>query len=463
MRGIMNELMIKAVDLGKLYHIGLRPTLGNIALGGAKRLLKDPKMIFSRSLFEVDGRDSFWALKDVSFEVYKGERFGILGRNGAGKSTLLKLISGLTQPTEGYAEMFGEPTLLASVGAGMSAEMTGRENIYINGAVLGAEKSEIDEKFDEIVTFAELERFIDMPVKFYSNGMFSRLGFSVCVHLVRSVVLLDEVLMAGDEAFRIKSIEKIKSIAVDEGRTVILVSHAMKMHKDICQRCLLLVHGEVAALGNTDEVLEQYQRIIKGAQPESPCGQTMGSERSTVPVKNSIGTHGEQPNGIDNSPRDSEESSTANEKHAVSINRVSITGEDGNLSSEFVPSQRIQILIEYELSTTLFSSRLKLAVKTANGIIAFTSNDTDVDPDIGRIRPAGSYISKVIIPQRWLSPGEYFVTVIIYSDQLRKIYDQSDTAGFQIGNDGRIHSYVDDKIGSGVFEPVLKWDTVWEK
>jgi lipopolysaccharide transport system ATP-binding protein len=205
--------------------------------------------------------DIIWALKDVSFEVKRGEVIGIIGKNGSGKSTLLKILSRITEPTEGSAEIRGRVSSLLEVGTGFHRELTGRENIYLNGSILGMRKWEIDKKFDEIVSFAEIEKFIDTPVKHYSSGMYVRLAFAVAAHLEPEILLVDEVLAVGDAAFQKKCLGKMGDIA-KEGRTVLFVSHNMATILSLCNRAYLLNNGHIVCNGVTDEVVDRYMQNI---------------------------------------------------------------------------------------------------------------------------------------------------------------------------------------------------------
>jgi ABC-type polysaccharide/polyol phosphate transport system ATPase subunit len=211
--------------------------------------------------------EAIWALKDVSFEVREGEAVGIIGRNGAGKSTLLKVLSRITEPTEGAVDLYGRVGSLLEVGTGFHPELTGRENIYLNGAILGMKRVEIDRKFDEIVAFSEIEKFLDTPVKHYSSGMYVRLAFSVAAHLEPEILVVDEVLAVGDVAFQKKCMGKMGNVA-QEGRTVLFVSHNMDAVKKLCPRAMLLTDGYKETEGDTDEVVARYLRF--GADQLSP-------------------------------------------------------------------------------------------------------------------------------------------------------------------------------------------------
>lgn len=212
--------------------------------------------------------DEFWSLKDVSFTVEKGERVGILGLNGAGKSTLLKVIAGVFKPTEGTVKRNGKIAPLLELGAGFDKEYTGRENIYLYGAVLGYSKKFIDEKFDEIVQFSELGEFIEVPVKNYSSGMKSRLGFSIATVVSPKILILDEVLSVGDARFRKKSEKKIKSM-FDSGVTVLFVSHSLAQVKRLCNKAMILDHGKLIAYGDIEEVAPIYQEMLDNCKDAS--------------------------------------------------------------------------------------------------------------------------------------------------------------------------------------------------
>jgi lipopolysaccharide transport system ATP-binding protein len=250
----MSELAIRVEELSKEYRIGLRKRRHDT--------LRDQLTDGLRALFRRNGqvyppRETMWALKDVSFEVREGEMVGIIGHNGAGKSTLLKILSRITEPTSGCARIQGRVGSLLEVGTGFHPELTGRENIYLNGAILGMKRTEIERKFDEIVAFAEVERFIDTPVKHYSTGMYLRLAFAVAAHLEPEILLVDEVLAVGDAAFQKKCLGKMEGVA-KEGRTILFVSHNMAAIKSLCTRAILLAGGHVVCDGSVDEVVDSY-------------------------------------------------------------------------------------------------------------------------------------------------------------------------------------------------------------
>src|SRR5580692_5098064 len=269
----MNKIAIHVDSLGERYRIGareryhtMRDRLTN-ALNAPARWLSSNGAEASRN-----GPTHFWALRDVSFELKEGEVLGLIGRNGAGKTTLLKILSRVTQPTVGRAEIRGRVGSLLEVGTGFHPELTGRENTYLNGAILGMGKKEIDRKFDEIVAFAEVEDFIDTPLKHYSTGMQMRLAFAVAAHLEPETLLIDEVLAVGDLAFQKKCLGKMSEVA-SGGRTIIFVSHQLNQIRRLCEKVIWLDHGKIFQSGPTPEVTGAYEAsmsrrsaVLKGTQ-----------------------------------------------------------------------------------------------------------------------------------------------------------------------------------------------------
>ena len=258
----MSDIVIRAENLSKRYRIGERERYLALRACPRPRCVRPASACFSAQKPHSPNGDAthIWALKDVSFEVHQGEVVGIIGRNGAGKTTLLKILVQVTIPTEGRARLKGRVGSLLEVGTGFHPELTGRENVYLSGAILGMRKNEIERKFDEIVAFAEVEKFLDTPLKHYSSGMQVRLAFAVAAHLDPEILIVDEVLAVGDAAFQKKCIGKMGSVA-SQGRTVILVSHNMGAIQQLTQRCLLLEGGRVVVVGESGPVMARYQEI----------------------------------------------------------------------------------------------------------------------------------------------------------------------------------------------------------
>src|SRR5690242_14087330 len=247
----MTDIAIRVEGIGKLYRVGERESYQHLrdVLAGAFRSRRNGKR---------GSKDSIWAVKDVSFEVQQGEVIGLVGRNGAGKSTLLKLLSRITEPTEGRAVLRGRVASLLEVGTGFHPELTGRENIYLNGSILGMSRNEIRKKFDQIVSFSEIEQFLDTPVKRYSSGMYVRLAFAVAAHLEPEILIVDEVLAVGDARFQKRCLGKMQEVSQGGGRTVLFVSHNMQAVSTLTSRCVLMNKGRVSMVGPTPEVVSQY-------------------------------------------------------------------------------------------------------------------------------------------------------------------------------------------------------------
>jgi lipopolysaccharide transport system ATP-binding protein len=264
----MNSLAIRVENLGKQYRIGGRPG----AYSTIRETLRDSFLKPVRRLKTLahgygasDAPETFWALKNVSFEVDQGDVVGIIGRNGAGKTTLLKILSRVTRPTEGRAQLFGRVGSLLEVGIGFHQELTGRENIYLSGAIMGMKKHEINRKFDQIVAFSGVEDFIDTPVKRYSSGMYTRLAFSVAAHLDPEILIVDEVLAVGDMAFQEKCLGKMSDVA-QSGRTVLFVSHNMSAISILCPTAILIEEGQIKFRGQSSETIARYIDLMRSAQ-----------------------------------------------------------------------------------------------------------------------------------------------------------------------------------------------------
>ena len=268
----MSDLAIRVDTLSKRYRIGAaerrHTTLRDLIADAARKPWRGLKgLLRANGEPRISAKEWVWALKSVSFEVRRGEVVGIIGRNGAGKSTLLKVLTRITEPTEGFVELHGRVGSLLEVGTGFHPELTGRENIYLNGAILGMKRNEIARKFDEMVAFAEISRFIDTPVKRYSSGMYLRLAFSVAAHLEPDILLVDEVLAVGDAAFQKKCLGKLGGVA-SEGRTVLFVSHNLGQLRRLCERGVLLSQGKCLDVGSIDDVIIEYQKALLESPPD---------------------------------------------------------------------------------------------------------------------------------------------------------------------------------------------------
>ena len=276
----MTDLAIRCENLYKRYEIGSPERYQTLR----EALSRSPFRRFKTQ----NGNGHIWALKDVSFEIERGEVVGIIGLNGAGKSTLLKILSRITAPTRGCAKIHGRVGSLLEVGTGFHSELTGRENIYLNGAILGMRKAEIDRKFDEIVAFAEVEKFLDTPVKRYSSGMYVRLAFGVAAHLETEVLLVDEVLAVGDAQFQKKCFDKMREIGT-QGRTILFVSHNMSAVRSICAQALIVEKGAVVAHGEINQTVDQYLAGINASDSRTEAVETNNFSLSSVEIESAAG------------------------------------------------------------------------------------------------------------------------------------------------------------------------------
>jgi len=380
----MSSSIIKVENLGKRYRIG-----GSVGRYGYKMLRETimdiPKALFRRFRGGHAYQDEIiWALKDVSFEVKKGEVVGIIGRNGAGKTTLLKILTRITEPTEGYAEIHGRVGSLLEVGTGFHPELTGRENIFLNGAILGMKRVDIKKKFNEIVAFAEIEKFIDTPVKRYSSGMYVRLAFAVAAHLEPEILLVDEVLAVGDIEFQKKCLGKMGDIG-REGRTVVLVSHNMPSIVNLCQCAVLLDVGKVVKDGQVAEVVQYYLATARSAG-----GEVVWPDPAQAPGNDIV------------------------HLHAARILQDGIEGPtaDVDISKEVL----IQITYWNLREGALLYPAIWLRDKMGTFVLA-SSNHKSIsltdDPWCGRPYPIGLFQSICRIPGSFLNEGLYSVTVIV--------------------------------------------------
>jgi len=283
------EPIIEVKNVGKKYnirqnqgkYIALRDVLMTI-IKSPFRFLKEK----AKHTTGISGREDFWALKDVSFNIQPGEIIGVIGSNGAGKSTLLKILTGITPPTTGEIKMRGRVASLLEVGTGFHPELTGRENIFLNGAILGMHKKEIAQKFDEIVAFSGIEKFLDTPVKYYSSGMYVRLAFSVAAHLEPDILLVDEVLAVGDAEFQKKCLGKMEEVTTKHGRTILFVSHNMSAIQRLCTKTILLKKGQIEKIGNTDEVISYYLGNTDSKRPEVSWEKTKAPQDEVARLSN---------------------------------------------------------------------------------------------------------------------------------------------------------------------------------
>lgn len=367
-----SEPIITISGIGKKYNIAHRRG-GYIALRDVMmNVIKSPFSFLKSKAKQVAGietKEEFWALKDLNFEVNKGEVIGIIGRNGAGKSTLLKILSQITPPTTGEIKIRGRVGSLLEVGTGFHPELTGRENIFLNGAILGMTRNEIANKFDQIVEFSGIEKFLDTPVKYYSSGMYVRLAFSVAAHMEPDILIVDEVLAVGDAEFQKKCLGKMEEVTKQEGRTILFVSHNMGAINRLCAKTIILDKGKIVFYGNTKEAIEIY----------------MNNEHS-IDGKN-----------LKLFPYVAKD---------IIINDFFVS-QDGVKTNHINNDRPFEIKIEFETLKNLDSFRIGIFVKNAIGDTIIRSLSPDWNPDVEKIEK-GSHQATLIFPEKLLMNGDYF-------------------------------------------------------
>jgi lipopolysaccharide transport system ATP-binding protein len=424
----MSDIVIRCEGISKRYEIwerepylALRDTLTDVLYAPARRLRA---LLRGRSPASARPRlTTFWALQDVSFDVRQGEVLGIIGRNGAGKSTLLKILSRITKPTQGRARIRGSVGSLLEVGTGFHPELTGRENVYLNGAILGMRKAEIDRKFDEIVTFAEVERFIDTPVKRYSSGMYVRLAFAVAAHLEPEILLVDEVLAVGDAAFQKKCLGKMGDVA-KAGRTILFVSHNMTAVQSLCSRAIWLQGGQVLRGGDAGVVATEYLQTAAES-----CLVQSWPHMDTAPGNDDVRIQGARVLGLDGGPIETIDTRTA-------------------------------FALEFTYWNLKEGAHLNLSVSLYDqeGHWAFTTT-TVVEPGWhGRAFPVGLFRSVCEVPANLLNDRTYRVRLMVVQDLSYILYTHEDIVVFDVLDStegrGKWHGK-----WLGVVRPELSWST----
>jgi lipopolysaccharide transport system ATP-binding protein len=421
------ELAIRVEGLGKKYVIGheaqreqyaaLRDAITRNVSSLWRRSVD---MLRGAAIVAGDTTEEFWALRDVNFSVREGEVLGIIGHNGAGKSTLLKILSRITEPTEGRARIRGRVASLLEVGTGFHPELSGRANIFLNGAILGMTQSEIKRKFDEIVAFAEVERFLDTPVKRYSSGMYVRLAFAVAAHLEPEILIVDEVLAVGDAAFQRRCLGKMKEVS-SSGRTVLFVSHNLGAMRALCDRGIVMQAGAIAFDGEPDAAISFYL---------SESGSGSGSSIWTWSPEDGPGTAD------------------------VRLSRVALAGRKSR-GSTFRPDEDIDVAIAYRQSRRIGAMRLLLAIMTTDGETAFVTTDQSIREADGD--GPGDYVSRCTIPGGLLNRRAYMIRVSASTTGQPALIPPTDLGPFFIegpGNDGSNNS----PTWPGVVCPKIEWE-----
>ncbi len=428
----MTDIVIRAESLGKCYTLGRRSSTSYRTLRESiVDTVKRPWQQW-RGGAKATGNDSggaeFWALRDVSFEIARGEVVGIIGRNGAGKSTLLKVLSRITEPTEGRISLQGRVASLLEVGTGFHPELTGRENVYLNGAILGMQRAEIKAKFDEIVAFAEVEKFLDTPVKRYSSGMYVRLAFSVAAHLEPEILVVDEVLAVGDAEFQKKCLGKMQDVALGAGRTVLFVSHNMGAITQLCNKAIYLDQGRVIRQGEVNEVTTYYL------------------DRDSDQWAHKTWTRGEGP-GDD----------------TVKLLSVSAVNAHGQLlAGNTDVRERVGIRINYEVlrEGAIFAPSLHL--HNSEGTQLFLAIDLEKEW-MQAPRRCGIYESTAWIPGNFLNTGLHYASVAMSRLDLHMLHlFERQVVVFQVAESGALDTargiYANPLPGA--IRPILDWQTV---
>ena len=421
----MSDLAIRVENISKQYRIGLaqeRPdTLRDLLVMGFRRF---KHKISGAGSGRYDDPAHIWALKDVSFEVERGQVLGIVGRNGAGKSTLLKILSRVTDPTEGFGEIHGRVGSLLEVGTGFHPELSGRENIYLNGAILGMRREEIDRKFDEIVEFSEVGKFIDTPVKRFSSGMYLRLAFAVAAHLEPEILVVDEVLAVGDAEFQRKCLGKMNDVA-QEGRTVLFVSHNMSAILRLTQETIVLDQGKVVMRAPTPEAVDHYLNM----------GLTKQGERFWT------------------------EKELGGKSDAFKPVALRVLNKAGKVADTVNAAEGFSIEFDYQLKEAISGLRVGLYMMTTRGEYVFTTFDTD-DPELYQeysVRPAGYYISKCQIPPNLMNEGRFILGLNASVYRIRRYFQEDKALTFTVDATGAPGTHWPEQR-LGPVRPHFEWD-----
>lgn len=419
--------IVKIDNVNKRYRIGglhpgfftFRDMLGGVLLAPFKRR--------NAARADAPGTRDFWALRDINLRVEPGELIGIIGRNGAGKSTLLKILSRVTKPTSGRIEMYGRVGSLLEVGTGFHPELTGRENVFLSGAILGMRRFEIERKFDEIVAFSELEQFIETPVKHYSSGMYVRLAFSVAAHLEPEILIMDEVLAVGDAAFQQKCLDKMHSIR-QHGRTIFFVSHNMPAVTRLCRRVILLHEGRIVSEGEAQPVVNEYLN----------ASWNVSAERAWATQADAPGND------------------------VVRLRRISVQTEEGAPAAAFDIRRPIRVEIVYDVLQPGHVLTPHVELHNEEGVHAFSSHDTSAEWRRTE-RQCGRYTSVISIPGNLLAEGmlRAHVSVMSHFPTTTLHVQEHNVVAFQVIDSQRGDSARGDYIGPipGVMRPLLDWTT----
>lgn len=415
----MSENILEIENLGKKYFISSKTHTRDSYLA-LRDVISDSISSIGKRVVNKNDRDiisgkteEFWALSGVSFTVRKGERIGIIGKNGSGKTTLLKILSRITEPSTGTININGRAASLLEIGTGFHPELTGRENIYLNGAILGMTRKEINKKFDEIVLFSEIEKFLDTPVKRYSSGMYLRLAFSVAAHLDPEIMLIDEVLAVGDAGFQKKCLGKMEENS-SEGRTILFVSHNMTAISQICERVIWLQNGKIAGIGPTNDIINKYLNSVQVSTYEKEWD---------------------------------EEKAPGNE--SVRIRSIKISPQDNSAGNIITTDTPIQIEFLFDNRITRGELNLSFILWTLSGECVFNTAS-----EVKELQE-GTFLGICQIPGNLLNNNIYSIEIMIIKDRSFAVFKQKDILNFEVLDGERVEGWYGKWVGA--VRPKLKF------
>lgn len=422
----MSKKIIIAEDISKIYKLNHEGTEKYTAL---RDVISRKAKNFLNKKERVSYSEDFWALKNISFEINQGDRLGIIGRNGAGKSTLLKILSRISEPSKGKITIKGRVASLLEVGTGFHPELTGRENIYLNGAILGMSRNEIKFKFDEIVDFAEVEKFLDTPVKRYSSGMYVRLAFAVAAHLEPEILIVDEVLAVGDAQFQKKCLGKMDDVSKNDGRTVLFVSHNLGAVSSLCNRGIYLSKGELVFDGTITETIKQY------SESDSSVQSLMIYDLNKRP---------------------------GNE--IVKLNSVQVVNQYLENKTDFNINEKIGLCMDYEVFLLNKVLWFGFNIYNSEGVNIFDTHSVDLEL-YNKVHPLGRHKAVVWIPENLLSNGFHSVSCAIFNHNDNVVYlHEKSIISFNVIDMYGNNTSRGDSRGDfpGIIRPYLKWENYGE-
>ena len=379
----MTKFAVRTEKLGKMYYLGAladQEYSGYDGLGFDLPMKRLWPVLFNDRQLDPSNDKAFWALRDLDLEVRPGELVGVVGKNGSGKSTLLKLLARVTEPSTGYAEVTGQVGSLLEVGTGFHPELTGRQNVYLNGSIMGMSSDQINRRFDEIVAFAEVDRFIDTPVKHYSSGMYMRLAFSVAAHMECDILIVDEVLAVGDFQFQKKCLARIEQ-EVKAGKTVLFVSHNTSMIMQVCTRCVLFENGRLIEDGYPQPIVESYLSRHVPLMATRVCRE--------------------------------DDYTVASAQRHFQFQIFNVVDSSGGICTHFDVKEPIVVEMEWNVRVSQYTLDVHINLRHETGVTVLTSMDNHDSPWHDRVAPAGRYRARVVIPPNFLNEGVFMLDLVI--------------------------------------------------